>query len=193
MPVRPCPAARRGDRSMSTPIRRAYCGSIACSASMKAQMPAAALRLGDDVVHEGRLAGSLRTEDLDDASAREPTDAERHVERERAGRHRSDRDLRTIAHPHHRALPELPLDLAQCDVERFLAFHRLILLSARSDEHDLTTRSNEHDLANTTPVPRTAPPTGAGVKAKQRRRTERMSRSPATADRASDARGTAEP
>ena len=55
---------------------------------------AAALRLGDHVVDERRLARRLGAEDLDDAAARQPADAEREVERERAGRDRSDRHLR---------------------------------------------------------------------------------------------------
>ena len=55
---------------------------------------AAALRLGDHVVDERRLARGLRAEDLDDAAARQPADPEREVERERAGRDRADRDLR---------------------------------------------------------------------------------------------------
>ena len=42
---------------------------------------AAALRLGDHVVDERRLAGRLRAEDLDDAAARQAADAEREVER----------------------------------------------------------------------------------------------------------------
>ena len=87
----------------------------------------APLRLCHHVVDERRLPGSLRAIDLDDAAAREPTDTERHVERERPGRDGSDRDLRPVAHAHDRALAELPLDLSQCDVKRFLAFHRLIL------------------------------------------------------------------
>src|SRR5207342_1134083 len=87
----------------------------------------ATLRLGHHVVDERRLARGLGTEDLDDPSARETADAERHIESERARRDRADRDLRSIAHAHHRALAELPLDLTECDVECFLALHRLIL------------------------------------------------------------------
>ena len=82
---------------------------------------AAALRLGDHVVDERRLARGLRAEDLDDAAARQAADAEREVERERARRDGADRDLRPVAHLHDRALAELPLDLAERDVESFLA------------------------------------------------------------------------
>ena len=46
--------------------------------------PAAALRLGDHVVDERRLARGLGAEDLDHAAARQAADAERHVERERS-------------------------------------------------------------------------------------------------------------
>ena len=132
---------------MSTPIRRAYCGIHRVLGVDEGADAAAPLRLGHHVVDERRLAGGLGAEDLDDAAARQPADAERHVERERPGRDRADRDLRPVAHAHDRALAELPLDLAECDVERFLAFHRLILPLV-----DLRTL-----LANTTPVPRTAP------------------------------------
>ena len=74
---------------------------------------AAALRLGDDVVDERRLAGRLRAEDLDDASARQAADAECQVEGERSGRDRADSDRRAVVHLHHGALAEVPLDLAE--------------------------------------------------------------------------------
>ena len=84
---------------------------------------AAALRLGDHVVDERRLARRLGAEDLDDAAARQPADPEREVERERAGRDRADGHGGPVAHPHHGALAELPLDLAERDVECLLAIH----------------------------------------------------------------------
>ena len=80
-----------------------------------------------DVVHERRLPGSLGAEDLDDAAAREPADAECEVERERAGRDGSDRDLRPVAHAHDGPFAEVPLDLAERDVERFLSLHAINL------------------------------------------------------------------
>ena len=123
------------------------------------------LRLGHDVVDERRLAGCLGPEDLDDAAAGQAADAERDVERERAGRDRPDGYLRAVAHPHHRALPELSLDLTERDVERFLATHPFILPRSNSP----TTRTRFR-------VPRTAPLTGAGVKGKQPPRTERSAR-----------------
>ena len=52
------------------------------------------LGLGEHVVDERRLARGLRAEDLDDAPARHAADAQREVERERAGR---DRVTRTCA------------------------------------------------------------------------------------------------
>src|SRR5207244_13649709 len=85
--------------------------------------PASGLRLGDDVVDERRLPRGLRAEDLDDAPARQAADPEREVERERAGRHGAHRDGGLITHPHHRPLAELPLDLAEGDVESLLAIH----------------------------------------------------------------------
>ena len=46
-------------------------------------------------------------------------------------------DLRPVAHAHDRALAELPLDLAERDVERFLAISSfdLNLLSEHDSEH----------------------------------------------------------
>jgi len=92
---------------------------------------AAALRFCHDVVHQRRFPRRLRAEDLDDPAARQPTDAECHVECQRAGRDRADGDLGTIAHPHHRPLAEISLDLDERDIERFLAFHGFILLDLR--------------------------------------------------------------
>jgi hypothetical protein len=71
------------------------------------------LRLGDDLQGQRRLARGLRTVDLDDAAARQAADAERDVERQRAGRNRIDRIRRPVAHAHDCALAELLFDLAQ--------------------------------------------------------------------------------
>ena len=112
---------------MSTPIRRAY-GRVHRVLGVDEGADAAApLRLGHHVVDERRLARGLGAEDLDDAAARQPADAERQVERERTGRDRADGDLWAVAHAHHRPLAELALDLPERDVERFLAFHAFIL------------------------------------------------------------------
>ena len=76
---------------------------------------AAALRLGDHVVDERRLAGRLRAEDLDDAAARQSADAEREVERERArSRSRRSRHARWSFIFMTDALAELALDLTEC-------------------------------------------------------------------------------
>jgi len=61
-----------------------------------------------------------RAVELDDATAGQPTDAERHVEREGAGRNRLDVHVQVLAHAHDRALAELLLDLAECGVEGLL-------------------------------------------------------------------------
>ena len=57
------------------------------------------LRLGDDVQRQRRLAGRLRPVDLDDAAARQPADAERDVEAERAGRDRPSPRAAAIPSP----------------------------------------------------------------------------------------------
>ena len=71
------------------------------------------LRLGDDLEGKRRLAGGLRAEDLDDAAARDPADAERGVDRERARRDDGDGRFGPLAEPHDRTLAELTLDLSQ--------------------------------------------------------------------------------
>ena len=65
------------------------------------------LGLGDDVVDQGRLPRGLGAEDLDDPAARHAADAQRQVERQRAGRDRLDLDRALVAEPHQRALAEL--------------------------------------------------------------------------------------
>jgi len=57
---------------------------------------ATALRLGDDVQAERRLAGTLRTIDLDDAPAREAANAQRDIETEAAAGDCLDIELRGI-------------------------------------------------------------------------------------------------
>src|SRR5690606_26898995 len=72
------------------------------------------LDLGDDLQRERGLARRLWPVDLDDAPARQPADAERKVEPERAGRHDLDVARRDgIPEPHHRTLAELLFDLAK--------------------------------------------------------------------------------
>ena len=120
---------------------------------------AAALRLGDHVVDERRLARRLRPEDLDDAAARQPADAERDVERERPRRDGADRDLGLVVHLHDGALAELTLDLSQHRVECLLAIH------LSTDLLGLPFR-----------VPRTAPHRVATTKSRAAARTARNER-----------------
>ena len=91
-----------------------------------------ALRLGDDVGGQRRLARRLRAVDLDDPAPREPADAEREVEGEGARRHRLDPDVAPFAEPHDRALAELLLDLAERHVERLVTDPPWILLDGRA-------------------------------------------------------------
>src|SRR5438105_13434259 len=84
---------------------------------------AAALRLGDHVVDERRLARRFGAEDLDDPAAGQAADSEREVEAERTGGNRADGNRRAVVHLHHRALAELALDLAERDVECFMPVH----------------------------------------------------------------------
>ena len=110
---------------MSTPSLRAYSASSACSASMKAATPPRLLRLADHRQREGGLARRLRAEDLDHAAAREAADADRRVDRERAGGDELHRQDLARPEPHDRALAELPLDLRQGAFDRLepLRFH----------------------------------------------------------------------
>jgi hypothetical protein len=90
--------------------------------------PALLLRLRDGVERERGLAGRFRPVDLDDPAARQPADAERDVEPERARRDGLDLDrLLALAEPHDRALAEGPLDLRQRRVDRL----RLVLVQHR--------------------------------------------------------------
>jgi hypothetical protein len=76
------------------------------------------------VVDERRLPRRLRPEDLDDPPARQAADPEREVERQRPGGDGPDRDGGLVAHPHHRPLAEVPLDLGEGDVQSLLAIHQ---------------------------------------------------------------------
>ena len=79
-----------------------------------------ALRLGDHVHGERRLARRLRAEDLGDAASRQSADAEGEVERQRPGGDRLDAHRRLLAHAHDRALAVLLVDLGQGHVERLV-------------------------------------------------------------------------
>ena len=89
---------------------------------------AVALGLGHHVHGEGGLARGLRTEDLDDATAGQAPDAERDVERQRAGGDGGDTDVAVLAEAHDGALAVLLLDLAECHFECLVSFHGGTLL-----------------------------------------------------------------
>ena len=88
---------------------------------------AAGLRLGEDVLADGRLARRLRAEDLGDAAARDAADAERQVERDRARRDRVEHELLARSELHDRAAPELLLDRREGGVDRLASFRRVPL------------------------------------------------------------------
>src|SRR5262249_100819 len=65
-----------------------------------------------------------RAVNLDHPAARQPADAERYVEAERAGGHRLDvHRLHVFAEPHDRALAEAALDLGERGIESFRFVH----------------------------------------------------------------------
>ena len=108
-------------------------------------LAAEALGLGDEVVHEGGLAGRLGAVDLDDAAARDAAHSERDVESERACRHALQVVAhRMVAHAHDAALAELALDLGHGCVEG------LVLVQ--------TGRSSHWDAGKTASGVWTAPP-----------------------------------
>ena len=74
--------------SMSTPSRDGVARVEGVLGVDERRDAAGRLRLGDDLQRERRLAARLGAVDLDDAPARHAADAERGVERERAGRDR---------------------------------------------------------------------------------------------------------
>ena len=79
---------------------------------------AGALRVGDHVEGEGRLAGGFGAEELDDASAREAADAEGEVEGEGAGA--DDRDVLRgggVSEAHDGGFAEFLADLREDGVE----------------------------------------------------------------------------
>ena len=76
---------------------------------------------------------------------RQPADAERDVERQRAGGDRLDLDhLLVLAEPHDRAFAEGPLDLRQRGVQRLRFVHRLFLYEPQHVlSHDIAPLVNE--------------------------------------------------
>src|SRR3989442_7939128 len=106
---------------------------------------AQALRFGDDVQRQRRLAGRFRPVDLADASTRQAADAERGIETERA--RGNDPDLLERAggaEPHDSALTELPLDLGDREVESLspvaLPFRHRVLPSENVLRHSRSAR-----------------------------------------------------
>ncbi len=82
------------------------------------------LRLGDDMVDHGRLAGRLGAEYLDDAPARHAAYPQGDVQRQCTGGNDAHLHPRTvIPHPHDRPFAELPFDLAHCSFQRFVFLH----------------------------------------------------------------------
>lgn len=73
---------------------------------------ARALGIGHRVQGDRGLTRGLGAVDLHDPAARQAADAERHVQRDRAGRDHLDGGSGVIAQAHHRPLAELPLDLS---------------------------------------------------------------------------------
>ena len=67
--------------------------------------PAGLLGAGDRMQRHRGLARGLRAVDLDDAAAWQPADAERHVQRDRAGRDHFHRHPGLVTEPHDRPLP----------------------------------------------------------------------------------------
>src|SRR5437588_835855 len=104
----------------------------------------------DRVERERGLARGLRPEDLDDPTAREPPNAERHVHRERASRDAVDLLIGAGAELHDRALPELLLDL----LDRLLDRSRLF----RHCHFMLLTLPKRAAPACVTPAPPRSPP-----------------------------------
>src|SRR5580700_8118129 len=95
------------------------------------------LRLGDAMERERGLAGGFRAVDLDDAAARQPADAERDVETERAGGdgvhvHR----VHVLAEPHDRALAEIALDLRERRIKGLRFVHGRSFDEAKRCTHD---------------------------------------------------------
>ena len=103
---------------------------------MKPQMPplfcASATTCSASVV----LPDDFGPVNLDDAAARQPADAERDVEPERAGGDRLDLDrLLVLAEPHDRALAAIALDLRDRRFKRLLFIHFSSFDEAQRDIH----------------------------------------------------------
>ena len=93
--------------------------------------PALLLRLGDDRERQSGLARGFRAVDLDHPAPRQAADAQRNIQPQRARGNTGDGDVLPVSHPHHRALAELALNLAQGRLQcLFLVWiHELYLAS----------------------------------------------------------------
>ena len=87
-------------------------------------LAAALLGAGDDVQRERRLAAGFGAVDLDDAAARHAADAEREVERKRAGGDGFHVHGNVIAETHDRALAVILFDLSERGLQRFFLVGR---------------------------------------------------------------------
>ena len=84
------------------------------------------LRLGDRVQRQRRLARRLGAEDLDDPAARQPADAERHVERQRS--RRDDLDVADVLAPSSGMIAPLPNCFSMAAMAACTAFKRSLVL-----------------------------------------------------------------
>ena len=90
------------------------------------------LRLCHRVQCERRLTGGLRSVDLDNSSARQAADSERHIQTDRTGRDDADVHRALLSHAHDGVFAELLFNLRQSDLQRLLFVggngHRLNIL-----------------------------------------------------------------
>ena len=86
------------------------------------RLAARLLHLADDVQRDRRFARRFRPVYFDDAPSRHAADAQRHIQRQRPGRHALDLHLLIFAKAHNRALAALLFDLCQRRFERLQFF-----------------------------------------------------------------------
>ena len=79
------------------------------------------LRICDGVQCEGGLSRGFRAVDFNDATARQPTNAERDIQGDRPGRNGFNGGAFVAAEAHHRSLAELTVDLREGGFEGFFA------------------------------------------------------------------------
>jgi len=86
---------------------------------------ASGLGVGHRVQRHGGLTRGLRAVDLDDPATRQPADAQRHVQRNRAGGDDGDGLAHLVPQAHHRPFAEVLLDLAHRQLEGLFAVRGL--------------------------------------------------------------------